>query len=186
MAPGLHRTELNRLIRLYHLEQYLFGEVSPRFSKEQTLASFDFFAIIAWKSNRSKTKVKDGLAAAGKSVSEIMKEVSQAPSPEEKVKILLNIQWIGLPIASAVLTVCYPKEFTILDYRAWETLKEAGVKGLPPHYPQNATSYVQYCQVCIALAEEARLSLRDLDRALWAKSWEKDLRSIGCTQNITK
>ena len=35
--------------------------------------------------------------------------------------------------------------------------------------------YLQYCLACKDLAQRVDLSLRDLDRALWAKDWEEDL-----------
>ena len=56
----------------YPLEDHLFEVVSPRFGENQTLNSYDFFAIVTWKSNRTKTKIKSGLAASGKSVSTLM------------------------------------------------------------------------------------------------------------------
>lgn len=167
--------ELRRLIGLYRLEEYLFEKVSRRFVEDQTLTPYDFFAIVTWKSNRSKTKIKVGLATACKSVEELMREVSQAATPEAKVQTLLDISGIGVAIASALLAVCYPEQFTVLDYRVWASLKAEAVEPMPPHYPQDAAAYVQYCKACSHLANGASLSLRNLDRALWAKSWEEDL-----------
>jgi hypothetical protein len=167
-----------RLARLYDLERYLLEVVSPRFVTDQTLAPYDFFAIVIWKSNRTKTKIKQGLAAAGLSVEALMHEVSRAGGPADKVETLLRIYGIGLSIASAILTICYPDEFTVLDYRAWESLQELGVDGLPPKEPYDTPTYLQYCQVCQDLARRLGLSLRDLDRALWAHSWKKDLIAL--------
>lgn len=170
MSVKLDSVKLNQWLKLYDIERYLFKEVYRRFNDERTLEPYDFFAIIVWKSNRAKTKIKKGLARAGKSVRELMREVSQADTPEAKIETLLQIWGIGLPIASAILTVCHPKEFTVLDYRAWATLKEAAVSDLPPRYPQSAKEYLQYCQTCRHLADRMGLSLRNLDRALWAKN----------------
>jgi len=176
--PKMDIAELSRLVELYDLERYLFGMVSTKFAQAQTLTPYDFFAIVAWKSNRSKTKVKDGLAAARKSASELMRDVSQAETLEAKVDTLLHIRGIGLPIASAILAVCYPREFTLLDIRAWTTLKEMSVESLPQRYPQNSKEYLRYCQACSMLANQAGLSLRELDRALWAKNWEDNLHAL--------
>jgi len=178
MSVKLDSVKLNQWLKLYDIERYLFKEVYRRFNDERTLEPYDFFAIIVWKSNRAKTKIKKGLARAGKSVRELMREVSQADTPEAKIETLLQIWGIGLPIASAILTVCHPKEFTVLDYRAWATLKEAAVSDLPPRYPQSAQEYLQYCRACHHFADRMALSLRDLDRALWAKSWEDDLQTL--------
>jgi thermostable 8-oxoguanine DNA glycosylase len=177
-AVKLDSAELRRWLRLYDLEGYLFEEVRRRFEAEQTLRPYDFFAIVIWKSNRAKTKIKGGLAEAGKTVEALMKEVSEAATPLAKVEVLLQIWGIGLAMASAILTVCCPEEFTVLDYRAWKTLQQASVDGLPERYPQSPEAYLAYCRACKELADRMGLSLRDLDRALWAKNWEDDLLEL--------
>lgn len=180
MPVNQNPAEFRRLAHLYDLEGYLLEVVSTRFAAKQTLDPFDFFAIVIWKSNRSKTKIRQGLAAAGLSVEALMRQVGQAGSPEAKMGVLLAVHGIGLSIASAILSVCYPEEFTVLDYRAWKTLQQLGVAGLPAKPPHNVPTYLQYCGVCRDLAGRVGLSLRDLDRALWARSWERDLlRLIG-------
>lgn len=170
--------ELRRLARLYDLEGYLFTEVTTRFRQTGTLEPYDFFAIVIWKSNRAKTKIKQGLTQAGLTVGALMTRISEAPTPAAKVETLLQVWGIGLPMASAILSVCYPQEFTVLDYRAWETLQGMGVAGLPARKPVTVDAYLQYCQVCRAFAAQHKLALRDLDRALWAKSWEEDILKI--------
>ncbi len=177
-ATEIERVELRRLVDLYSLEKYLLEKVSSRFGEEGTLAPYDFFAIIVWKSNRAKTKIRRGLDDAGVSVEVLMREVNEADTPGAKVEALLRIGGVGLAMASAVLAVCYPEEFTVLDYRAWETLRRWPVEGLPPCYPWTPQQYIQYCQACRALADKKGLSLRDLDRALWTKSWEDDLLDL--------
>ena len=174
----LEPQDLDNWLRLYNLEDYLFDMVSARFQADGTLNAYDFFAIVIWKSNRTKTKIRDGLAATGKSVGELMREVYLAPTPEAKVEVLLSVWGIGISIASAVLTVCYPEEFTVLDWRAWDVLCEWDVEGLPEHWPNKAEDYLQYCDACRRLAEQVDFSLRDLDRALWGRSWEKGARAF--------
>ena len=167
--------ELRRLLALYDLEGYLLGTVSQRFQTYATLSAHDFFAIVIWKSNRCKGRVKRGLQCTGTTPGELMRRVAAAPTNEERVSILTAITGIGLALASAILTVCYPDEFTVLDYRAWETLATLGAEGLPSRYPYDARECVAYCSACRSLAQSMEISLRDLDRALWARSWEGDL-----------
>jgi len=174
-SARLEGAELRECLKLYDLDRYLFRQVHPRFRDEHTMEPFDFFAIVVWKSNRTKTKVKKGLDDAGKSVQELMREVAQAETPGAMVEVLLQVGGIGLAVASAILAVCDPKTFTVLDYRAWETLQGASLEGLPEHYPVTSDEYLDYCRVCRRLAEQVGMSLRDLDRALWAKSWRDDL-----------
>ena len=63
-------------------------------------------------------------------------------------------------------------------YRAWDTAKDIPLDGLPSRYLEEPDEYLQYCEACRALAERVGLSLRNLDRALWAKSWEVDLEKL--------
>ena len=182
-ALGVHsdkmdQDEVVRLVSLYDLERYLFQVVFQHFASRGTLSAYDFFAIVSWKSNRAKTKIKKGLAAAGRLPSELMREVAEAERTAERVRLLTQIHGIGLPIASAILSVCYPDTFTVLDYRAWETLCELGLEELPRSYPRGEAAYLQYCRACQTLAHQLGLSLRDLDRALWAKSWEDGLLGL--------
>ena len=47
------------------LENYLFGDVSRRFSEQGYLKAFDFFCIVIWKANRSKSKIAKRLLSKG-------------------------------------------------------------------------------------------------------------------------
>ena len=172
---GLDQAQRTRLVNLYDLEGYLFNRVSKRFAQQGTLSDYDFYAIVIWKSNRAKTKIKRGLSEAGATVSSLMRELYAAEKPQDKVENLLALWGIGLAMASAILAVCYPEKFTVLDYRAWETLRDNSVVDLPERYPQSSAGYLEYCSACRQLAERVGLSLRNLDRALWAKNWEDDL-----------
>jgi hypothetical protein len=176
-AAGLDATEMRRLIALYNLEDYLFRTVSPRFKAEGTLDAHDFFAIVVWKSNRAKTLIRAGLANTHTSVHDLLRAVFAARTPAEKVETLIAVPGIGLPMASAILTVCYPDDFTVLDYRAWATLRALGYR-LPKTLAWNARGYLKYCDTCKRIAAKVGVSLRDLDRALWAKSWEGDLQEL--------
>jgi thermostable 8-oxoguanine DNA glycosylase len=177
-SAGLDSVELAECLKLYDIEGYLLDKVSERFEREGAMEPFDFFAIVAWKSNRTKTKIRRGLDDAGKTVQELMCEVAQAKTSRDKVEVLLQVWGIGLAVASAILTVCDPDEFTVLDYRAWDVLEGASLQGLPEHYPATSDEYLDYCRVCRQLAERVGMRLRDLDRALWAKSWRDDLREL--------
>jgi hypothetical protein len=165
--------DLKEYLRYYFLEEYLFKEVHAYFRETKTLTSEKFFAIVIWKSNRAKTNVLAGISRYGKSTEELMLHVAEA-TPLDKVKVLADIDGIGIPIASAILTVCYPEEYTVVDYRACATLAtllevdnkllQKRLGGDPASSPEAYLKYVERCQ------EEARkrgLDLRTFDRMLW-------------------
>jgi len=168
---------MKQYIKEYELEKQLFNEIGRNFRKNKTLSDEEFFKIIIWKSNRVKGKVLAGIKKSNKSVKQIMREVYNANTSEEKIKLLTNIKGIGLPIASAILTVCYPKKFTILDYRVWDILfKDKKVKGKNPS--KTISEYLDYVDICKNYAKKLKLSLRDFDRTMWGRSFYEDLRNF--------
>ena len=149
----LSYVECQRLCRIYDLERYLFEEVTPRFARQEFLDSCDFYAIVIWKSNRTKTKVQEGLAQRQLTPASLTKKVYSS-GDLEKIELLDDVPGIGLAMASAILTVCYPMVFTVLDYRVWKTLSQMNVEELPKSYPEDSKAYIQYCRCCHRLAKQ--------------------------------
>lgn len=157
--------------KYYFLEEYLFNEVTLKFRQHGYLEPEDFFAIIIWKSNRAKTKVLDGIIKSGETVKNITSKVYCSATREDKLRILTPaIKGIGIPIASAILAVCYPDDFTIVDYRARAALKSEGVtiNGDPSVNPK---AFFEYVDVCKKLANDKGFSLREFDQELWGKDF---------------
>ena len=163
---------LEKYLKYYYcfLENYLFEEVNKNFQNNGYLTSEEFFAIVIWKSNRSKTNVRRGIEKTKKTIRTITSEVFQAETPEQKLNTLISIPNIGIPIASAILTVCYPDDFTVVDYRACTALKDFGeeIVGNPI---KKIPTYFEYLEKCKKLAHKYNFSLRDFDRILWAKDF---------------
>jgi hypothetical protein len=160
----------------YSLDDYLFNRVTQRFARRQTLTRFDFYAIITWKSNRSISKVRDGLRTANLTTTALMTQVSQCATDQDRMNMLIEINGIGVPVASAILTVCYPDRFTVLDYRAWEALfhfKRVMSKTMPTG---TAGYFNTYLPACRTLAQQLRMRLRELDRAMWGWSKRESIR----------
>jgi len=161
---------LKKYLKYYFLEDYLFGEVNKNFKKRGYLTPEEFFAIIIWKSNRAKTNVRKGIKKSGKSIKTITSAVSKAKTLEQKLDILVSLPGIGIPMASAILTVCYPNDFTIADYRASASLKDFG-ETMDGNPTTSADVYFDYINQCKRLARKQDLSLRDFDRVLWARDF---------------
>ena len=99
--------------KFYDLENYLFEEVSRRFSEHGYLETFDFFCIIIWKANRSKSKIAKRLLSKGhpdlnSAVIALTKSLAKAANDKTRMKILIEDWGFMLPMASAILTVLYP------------------------------------------------------------------------------
>ena len=162
---------LKKYIKYYFLEDYLLNEVRNNFQKRGYLTPEEFFAIVIWKRNASKTNIRKGVVKSKRTIRAITSRVFQA-RPEEKLNALLSskIPGIGIAIASAILTILYPDDFTIADYHASASIKDLGknIKGDPR---TKVAVYNDYLNICKKLAPKHSLSLRDFDRALWAKDF---------------
>jgi hypothetical protein len=177
--------ELKDYLKYYWLENYLFEEVQRNFQKSGHLKPEEFFAIIIWKRAASKTKIKDSLIDLldeGKTVESITADVFKNKNHRLKqLNLLTDINQIGVSIASAILTVCYPDDFTIVDVRACASLQRPpfNVEGFPYEkflLKDESTKklYLEYVDTCKALAAKKGLRLRDFDRVLFGMDlWDE-------------
>ena len=168
-------------LKYYWLEKYLETEVFGDFHTKHHLTPEQFFSIIIWKRNASKTSIKrkllDGkpITTLSKTIEEITHSIYKAPSKEEKLRCLLKVGGIDLAIASAVLTILYPTEFSVYDFRVREEIH--GYKDITP-LPIEAKIKKYLDEYIPSVRKSAHLSLRDCDRALWGKSWHEDLQKF--------
>ncbi|MFA5010535.1 MAG: hypothetical protein WC644_01155 [Ignavibacteria bacterium] len=171
-------------IKYYDLEKYLFDEVYKNYHKSKKLNTFEFFAIVIWKANRAKSKTAKRLLKLhqernhntdlGKCVEEITSKVYSAKTHKERMRILYEEYEFKLPMASAILTVLYPKDFTVYDVRVCEILKnDKNINNLS-NFDNVWKGYQEFVEDVKSSTKE-KLSLRDKDKALWGKSFYNQL-----------
>jgi hypothetical protein len=162
-------------LRFYNLEKYLLCDVGIRFRDTGQITPVDFFMIVIWKSNRAKTRVRDNLKKrAGGNFSDAVGRISSAifsaKTPKERLRVLMCDWGLRLPMSSAILTILYPDEFKVYDYRVCEAL----------NFPYKDMSFSDDCwseyeryKSEVSSNTPSSLTLRDRDRWLWGKSfWE--------------
>lgn len=165
----------------YHdLEGYLFGEVSQRFRSEQAVSAFDFFCIVIWKANRSKSKVASRLLAQeypdlNEAVGALVHEIAIATDAKARLAVLIDKWRFRLPMASAILTVLYPEEFTVYDVRVCNVLGDFKDAQHKTKFDALWNRYAQYVEKVKKEVPE-KPNLRDKDRYLWGKSFEGQLK----------
>lgn len=124
----------------------------------------NLMVIVNWKSSRrAALLVENKDDEIG-----IALQFALAPATPEAmaVAVLTALRGVGIPMASAILTAINPDKYTVLDFRALESL---GVE----NWPDTMAFYVRYLEACRELAAKHGVSLRSLDRALWQWSWEQ-------------
>lgn len=165
---------------LYDLEDYLFQMVHARFHRDGELNTFDFFCIVVWKANRAKSKIARRLLSGAHGTLEaavraLTTEIAAAPNAKERLRVLVAGWGFRLPMATAILTVLYPDEFTVCDVRV------AGIVGakIPEMHGSFDTLWNRYADFVakVEAAAPANLALRDKDRYLWGGSFHDQLES---------
>ena len=159
--------------KYYDLETYLLDEVGKQFRQLGELSSLDFYLILTWKANRSKTTTKRRLEKLGgkfsSAVSKIASELAANEEPKDKLKSLMHNWKFRLPTATAILTILYPTVFTVYDVRVCDSLNR--FHNLADRRFSNSL-WEEYSafKTAVESATPAHLSLRNKDRYLWGKS----------------
>lgn len=127
--------------------------------------------IVRWKSNRSIGYFRRN---DWETIEYYLDKVRQAPRISWQVNLLTNLEGVSVKMATAILLFTDPSRHTVLDWRAWAVLHEAGY--LPYRIGTSSTTedYLVYLGACWSLTGEFDSSLRELDRALWVLGEELD------------
>jgi hypothetical protein len=173
--------------KYYDVERYLFDEVGPLFRKEGIFQPEDLFLILIWKANRAKNRhLKRLMKLSGGSyrlpVSMLSHDLSKARSPEARLQVLMAGWKFRLPTPTAILSVFYPDEFSVYDYRVCEELKDKR-KDFRKLVNWSSKSvwpgYLGFLEA-VRKSAPADLSLRDKDRWFWGQSLYREvMKDIG-------
>lgn len=160
--------------KYYNLEDHLFNGVGPLFRKAGTLSVEDFFCIVIWKANRAKKNIKRKLSkksTLAESVKSIADDIFQAKTSEDKLNVLFKTWGFGLPMATAILTVLYPEEFTVYDYRVRQQLGLEDIYSVKKYFKDFLPAVRKY-------SESKSITLRETDKEIWGKSFYDDLQKL--------
>lgn len=170
-------------LQYYDLDGYLFRVVSSRYAQQKTLSAFDFFCIVIWKANRAKSKVADRLLAHGNgqanleaAVGTLLSAISKANDQKSRLSVLIETWGFRLPMASAILSVLYPEDFTVYDIRVCDVLGNFKDAQFKTNFTTLWERYSAYVAAVKAAVSEPT-SLRDKDRSLWGKSFATQLQN---------
>jgi len=123
-----------------------------------------FIRIGVWKSRRQKSAYEANDAAL---VRETTALAFEAKHPLLKLHILQALRGVSVPVASTLLHFMYPESFPIFDVRARTSLQSAGMWARPVNDASDQ-AWWDYVQVMRELSGRLGVTLRQLDKALWA------------------
>jgi hypothetical protein len=117
-----------------------------------------------WKTPRSQHKVASNSAEF---IEAVTGTALSTGSEQLRIEVLTLLNGVSWSTASVILHFCHREPYPILDVRAlWSLSVDAG------KVTYNYELWWKYTQVYRELAKSTRLSMRELDRALWQYSKE--------------
>ena len=139
-----------------------FEKLKSKVQKRGYLTKNELQKVAHWKSPRSSGHVE-------KNDSDYVKDITScafsAKSERARISVLICLDGVGLPTASAILHLFHKDRYPILDFRAVWSI---GVES----YDYSFSFWSDYVSFCRELADRNDLDMRTLDRALWQYSKE--------------
>lgn len=164
-----------------------FSTMSKVLQKRGYLLKPEFVSIGIWKTRRQRMRYE---ANPSDKIKNITSRAMRASEDQEKVKILVKLNGVGIPVASTILTVIYPTKYCVIDYRTWRTIKwlegkidlssYRGYSKFLDSYRNYGTlkSYLYFLKTVRKIAKESNMIPRQVEMALW-KFDEKGGRRTG-------
>jgi len=143
------------------LTKEITEKVFPSYEQKGHLTKSEFLTVCAWKTPRSKPRCESNDENLVKEISHLAKITTSEQLRIRSWTLLAGVKW---PTASVFLHFAFPNKYPILDFRAlWSIGTE-----VPKQY--TFPFWEDYTRFCRALAHEAGVDLRTLDKALWKYS----------------
>jgi thermostable 8-oxoguanine DNA glycosylase len=146
---------------LYNIEEYLFKVIGPRIRERGFIEFNDFYQICMWKSARQKQNYLKN--------KNIVKNISRKAFAEKeeplKIKQLLKLKGVGIPTASAILTIVFPDRYAVIDVRCIQMLNKLGVR---IKETITMSRWLEYLNIMRDLARENNFTPRQIDQILFS------------------
>ena len=141
------------------IRDWLAKQPEPKyFDKEH------FVKLGRWKTPRQEENYRSNDEDLIKEATRLAHEVS---NERLKLHILKMLTGVGVPVASTFLHFLHPDEFPIFDVHVRSSLKKAG-KWERSVGDASDNAWLEYVDIMRGLSRRLGLSLRELDKALWA------------------
>ena len=119
----------------------------------------DLIAVAKWKWRGGRTRQLCGQNTEAE-VEEITAVSFAAGSERLRIGALLALRGVQWPMASVILHFAFPDRYPILDVRAMNTVGGSTL--------YTFERWLEYLELCRATAKTHDITMRTLDKALWA------------------
>ncbi|MDE0095061.1 MAG: hypothetical protein OXS40_01580 [Gammaproteobacteria bacterium] len=123
-----------------------------------------------WRGKRTENLCRKN---TGDEVRKISETCFKEKSDCGRIRKLLELRGVGWPMASVILHFAFDDEYPILDIRAMRSV------GGPKSKHYTCKVWEEYVQLCRDTAKMHGISIRQLDKALWAFDRENPNSRMG-------
>lgn len=145
--------------RYVYDEDDILGERMQAATQQGYMTRDDLVAVAKWKwrGGRTRQLCQENTEPE---VEEISAVSFAAKSERLRIGALLALRGVQWPMASVILHFAFPDDYPILDVRAMSTVGGSTL--------YTFEKWQEYVEVCRATARANGVSMRTLDKALWA------------------
>jgi hypothetical protein len=136
-------------------------ERMPKALAQGFLTLDDLTAVTKWKWKGSRPTNLANLNTR-EEIEEITRFAFKSSSERVRIMSLRILNGVDWPMASVILHFAYGDRYPILDRRAMKT-----VRGTAKTSYYNFNLWNKYCRICVQKICEYKISMRELDKALW-------------------
>jgi hypothetical protein len=167
----LRATSLEALLR----RELVREEYPPTAALIRTLAGVrargrftraEFLAMCGWKSPRARRLWKSNSAAR---IGVVSARVLATRDERRRMELLTGLRGVGVPMASAILTLLDPRRYGVLDIRAWQLL--FAIRSVAANRRGQSFTIAQWLEYLAALRRHAGrlgVSARMVEHTLFA------------------
>jgi hypothetical protein len=132
------------------------------------LTKREFLELGDWKTVRSRKNRRKNSEAL---VREATRIALATRNEDHKISVLRLLSGVGLPTASAILHLCDTGKYPLIDFRALWSLR------IHKRTAPSIEEWIRYTQYVRGLARRSGCTMRQVDRALWQYSKERQRSS---------
>jgi hypothetical protein len=132
------------------------------------LSAIEFDQIIRWKLDKQYHRSKQQRKV---NVDQVVIPITRACFSiqsddknygiELKLKTLIAMRGVAIPLASAILAICFPDDFVIIDSLLWEHIYEEKKSSF------TVSDYLTFLSFFSSLSQHTKCSLQDTEHLLW-------------------
>jgi hypothetical protein len=140
----------------------------------------EFDEILHWKLRRQYYRqlknIKRNTDSSIRSITQSAFSVENADErfeTELRLKTLIKLHGVQIPVASAIMTLCYPDKYCVIDFRGWRQ-----IFGDVKKYPNYTTKeYIKYLSKIKQMAIKLGVTPLEIDMAIWQYDIEQYSKS---------